>query len=82
MKIVNNERGAILLVLIIAIAIIGFLFINGYIKETKKGQEVKQGAKENIEQIQSDLENTVKERAEENLEAVSDNIDDIMKEVN
>lgn len=76
----KGQGGAILLVMIIVLAIVGFLFVNGYIQETKKGMEAKQDAQQSVQQIKTDLENTVKEKTEENLEEAQGNLQTTIQE--
>ncbi|MDD3190437.1 MAG: hypothetical protein PHI66_01965 [Candidatus Pacebacteria bacterium] len=67
MHIRDNENGSILLVVLIVMAIIGYLLVNGYIEETKKAQQTKQEAEESVREIQNNLENSIKKQLDESL---------------
>jgi len=74
MYIKDNENGSISLVILIVMAIIGYLLLNGYIEETKKAQQIKKQTEESVREIQNNLENSIKEKINESVEEKADEI--------
>lgn len=85
MKTNRNQKGSILLAVLIAICILAVLYLQGYIKETRKAAEEKHNIKQSVDRAQesinqslSNMEESLKDQTDgtinQNLSGIEDTL--------